>query len=332
VAARYVVLGAGAIGSTVGALLTEAGREVVLVTRGEHARAVREAGLRLATPERTATVRMDVVTEAAELDLGDDDVLLLTAKSQATGPLLDAVLAASGARERPVFCLQNGVGNELAALRRFARVHGVCVMLPAVHVEPGRVDAAGTPMPGLFRVGRFPRGSDQDDEQFVADTQAAGFAAEVSDDVMPWKYAKLLRNLWNAVDAAFGPDDATDADREARSELGRRARAEAEACLTAAGIDWVDDAEWARQRGDRVEFGEVQGRPRGGSSSWQSLVRETGSVETDALNGEIVLLGRLHDVATPVNEALQVTVTAMARERRLPGSVRPTELSRRITG
>ena len=46
-----------------------------------------------------------------------------------------------------------------------------------------------------------------------------------------------------------------------------------------------------------------QSRP--GASSWQSLARGTGSIEADYLNGEIVLLGRLHGVATPVNAALQ---------------------------
>ena len=34
-------------------------------------------------------------------------------------------------------------------------------------------------------------------------------------------------------------------------------------------------------------------------SVWQSLTRSTGSVETDYLNGEIVLLGRLHRIPTP---------------------------------
>ena len=48
----------------------------------------------------------------------------------------------------------------------------------------------------------------------------------------------------------------------------------------------------------------VQTDRRSGSSTWQSLARHTGEVETDYLNGEIALLGRLHGVATPVNAAL----------------------------
>jgi 2-dehydropantoate 2-reductase len=38
-----------------------------------------------------------------------------------------------------------------------------------------------------------------------------------------------------------------------------------------------------------------------GSSSAQSLARGAGSIETDYLNGEIIMLGRRHGVPTPIN-------------------------------
>ena len=57
-------------------------------------------------------------------------------------------------------CLQNGVANESAALRRFANVYGICVMLPASHLEPGLVVAHSAPVPGILDVGRFPDGVD----------------------------------------------------------------------------------------------------------------------------------------------------------------------------
>jgi 2-dehydropantoate 2-reductase len=49
-------------------------------------------------------------------------------------------------------------------------------------------------------------------------------------------------------------------------------------------------------------------------------VRGTGTAETDYIAGEIVLRGRLHGVATPVNELLQRLVNQLARERRPPGA------------
>ncbi|WUJ19490.1 hypothetical protein OHS70_07955 [Streptomyces sp. NBC_00390] len=51
---------------------------------------------------------------------------------------------------------------------------------------------------------------------------------------------------------------------------------------------------------------------RTGGSTWQSLVRGTGSIETDHLNGEMVLLGRQQGVPTPVNEVLHSAPRARA--------------------
>ena len=70
-----------------------------------------------------------------------------------------------------------------------------------------------------------------------------------------------------------------------------------------------------------VSIKEVPGHEWAGSSSRQSLARGTGSIEADYLNGEIVLLGRLHSVPTPVNELLQREANAAALARLPPGSI-----------
>ncbi len=67
-------------------------------------------------------------------------------------------------------------------------------------------------------------------------------------------------------------------------------------------------------------------RERGGGSTWQSLRRGAGAVESDYLNGEIALLGRLHDVATPVNDLLRRTTNRLAREGAVPESLDATDL------
>ena len=66
--------------------------------------------------------------------------------------------------------------------------------------------------------------------------------------------------------------------------------------------------------------------PARAASSWQSLARGTGSIEADYLNGEIVFLGRLHGVPTPVNLLLQRTAAQAAREGRAAGSMTVEEL------
>jgi 2-dehydropantoate 2-reductase len=56
-------------------------------------------------------------------------------------------------------------------------------------------------------------------------------------------------------------------------------------------------------------------------SSWQSLQRCTGDIETDYLNREIVLLGRLYGVLTPANELMQQLARECATGRRTSCSV-----------
>ncbi len=70
----------------------------------------------------------------------------------------------------------------------------------------------------------------------------------------------------------------------------------------------------------------VGGQRRGGGSSWQSLARGTRRIEADYLNGEVVLLGRLHGVDTPVNEVLQRVANCLARQERPPASMSLEEL------
>ncbi|GAA5017653.1 ketopantoate reductase family protein [Kitasatospora paranensis] len=330
---RYIIIGAGAVGGTIGGRLFESGHEVVLVARGPHLAALRENGLRLAVPEGVRTLPVPAVGGPQELTLQPDDVLVLAVKTQHSAPLLDAwsarpVAGGGTAGELlPLLCAQNGVENERLALRRFRRVYGVCVWLPSTHLEPGRVAAAGSPLSGILHVGRYPAGRDATAERIAADLSASRFHAPVSDDVMRWKYAKLLGNLLNALEAVAGP-----VTGELRRALAARTVAEGEAVLAAAGIGHPGREEQEAVRGDRVTLVPVEGEERGGGSSWQSLARKAGDIEADHLNGEIVLLGRLHGVPTPLNGALQQLANAFAREGRAPGGLPEADLAELLDG
>ena len=70
----------------------------------------------------------------------------------------------------------------------------------------------------------------------------------------------------------------------------------------------------------------MPGRPRSGGSSWQSLERRTGAIETDFLNGEIVWLGRLYGVDTPANELIRREAVRLAREGLPPNTVPTRDL------
>jgi 2-dehydropantoate 2-reductase len=316
---RFVVYGAGAVGGVVGGRLAQAGHEVVLIARGDHHDAIRDDGLRLVAPDaEPVTLSIPVASHPAGVDFRDDDVVLMAMKSQHTGKALSALNATAPASVS-VVCVQNGVANEPAALRLFADVYGVCVVLPALHLDPGVVEASAAPVTGILDLGAFPHGVGARAEEIAAAFGSATFESVPRDDIMRWKYGKLLNNLGNAVDALCGPDPD-----------GRKVQAlawtEGAAVLAAAGIPYVGPEEDAARRGEGFQWNDAAARSRPGASSWQSLARGTGSIEADYLNGEVVLLGRLHGVPTPVNLVLQRVAAEAAREGRRPGSLPVAEL------
>jgi len=331
---RYIIIGAGAIGGTIGGCLALAGHEVVLVARGAHLNALRDRGLRLSTPSGTDDIKALAVGGPEEIDLKQGDALVVATKSQDSVAVLTKwacrPVAGGGTagQELPVICAQNGVANERFALRWFRQVYGMCVWLPATHVAPGEVAAHGQPLAGLLWVGRYPAGTDETIERVAADLAGSRFLAPVSPEVMYWKYRKLLGNLGNAIEALCGRRGAgLDGDPAgAARELSERTTAEGTAVLDAAGIGYATSAEVREVRGRHVDFTPVAGTTYGGGSSWQSLARGTGSIEADFLNGEVVLLGREHDVPTPVNEALQRLANRAAADRLRPGSLTPEEI------
>ncbi len=309
---RYVVYGAGAVGGGVGGLLHRAGLDTTLVARGDHLAALREGGLRLRVGhEQEVALRMPTAANAAALAWTDDTVVLLAVKSQQTGAAV-ADLAPSLPPGVPVVSMQNGVSNERALLRHVEHVLGIVVMMPSSHLAPGRVMLHSAGTPGLLDVGRFPSGVDDLARAVAADLEAAGFASVPRPDIMAWKHRKLLMNLGNAVDAACP-------DGEAADELGKRVREEGERVLAAAGVLVTSRADDARRRGELLR--PLVDRDAAGSSTWQSVHRGTGDVEADHLNGEIVLLGRLHGVPTPANELVRRTVVDLARRGAPPRTV-----------
>jgi 2-dehydropantoate 2-reductase len=309
---RIIVLGIGAVGGTVAAALALAGHEVVGIARGAQLMAVRERGLKLRSPGDEQVARFECVGSPAEVRFRPDDAIVLATKTQHTDEALKQ-LAAAGVTNKPIFCAQNGVENERLALRRFPNVHGVTVMLPADFLVPGEVAAFGAPRHGIFDIGRFPSGADDADEALAEALTLAGIEGFVEPEVMKGKYGKLLMNLYNVVEAALGPD--CDGG-EIRSAL----RAEGEAVLAAAGIEWRDVGSDPR-REKLMTIQEIPGVDRTGSSSTQSIARGAGSIESDYLNGEIVLLGRLHGVPTPLNAGFGRLGARLVREGLRPGSI-----------
>ncbi len=137
---------------------------------------------------------------------------------------------------------------------------------------------------------------------------------------MRWKYRKLLNNLGNAVQALCRDDD--EAATTAALEL---LTGEAEAAFAAAGIDPVTDEEDDARRADHLQLRPIGDQQRAGGSTGQSLARGSG-IETDFLNGEIALLGRLHGVPTPANARIQALMARASAAGAPPGSMSAADL------
>jgi 2-dehydropantoate 2-reductase len=310
---RFIIYGVGAIGGTVAASLVLSGHEVVGIARGKMLDAIRADGLLLRTPGGANRARFACHAAPDEITFGADDVILLTMKSQDTEPAVRA-LRATGVTDQPVVCLQNSVANERTVLRYFPNVYGATVMMPSDYTVPGEVNCFGGPKLGMLDLGRYPSGADATAEAIAGPLRAANFAVFVHDEVMRSKYGKLLENLGNVLDAALGHGSVF-------GHITDAAAAEARAVYRAAGIAWTEIDRTEPRRKGVFDLHDIPGENRTGSSSTQSLARGAGSIETDYLNGEIALLGRLHGVPTPVNAYLAALGQRLVAERLAPGAV-----------
>jgi 2-dehydropantoate 2-reductase len=318
---RLIIYGAGAVGSVIGGRLRQGGAEVVLISRPAHVAAIRERGLRLRTAKDTDVVDIEAVASIDELTPTADDVVLITAKTQDT-PAIHASLF-NWSPDVAVVCGTNGVEHERMALRRFSRVYGMVIQLPAEFEKPGEITILCSPTNAILDVGSYPTGVDGTAEQLAALIDGSPrLLSEVDGDVMTKKYGKLLVNLGNIADAAGGIAGRGAKVVKAAIDEGKRV-------FEAAGIRWEqspDRVESYKKRAETMRFDLPEGDTFLGGSTWQSLVKGASTLETDFFNGEILLLGRLHGVETPTNEFLQRYAARLLRGEMPAGSVAPEQL------
>lgn len=299
---RYIIIGAGAVGASLAAQFELAGIDYGLLGRGNQIRHIIEHGLSYQRPSGIRQLRLKAFDTAAPPELRETDILLLTVKSQDAATALAewawrplGTDAGTGSR-LPLVTFQNGLASEPIALRTFAHVYGASILTPARYTETGRIVVGGHPEVGVVTVGRYPHGNDTIAERIAADLTRAEYIAETSSEITRWKAAKLTHNVRNVLELFEGPDDL-------RQTISTAIVDETKTVLRAAGYTLASPEERKVSiAGWRIA--ENSGIEPGQQSTWQSFKRGTSS-EVDYLNGEVVLLGRLHAVATPYNLAAQ---------------------------
>jgi thiosulfate/3-mercaptopyruvate sulfurtransferase len=325
---RYIVIGAGGVGVSIAAELQRAGREVVIVARGAQLEFLRVRKLRYARPDGARSLDLAAVGDPSEVDLTPDDVLVLATKTQdAEAAVADwawrRVRHPDGTWRQagvtiPLLTTQNGLETERVALRRFASVLGGVLWIPATYVQAGEVISAGTPAVGVIWLGAYPGGSHPRLAGIADEVRAAGFEVQVVEDILRWKAAKLLGSV-TFVLAALYPAG------ERREQAAHLLRTEAREILVAAGYGIADIAAESTADVSRFTAAPMAGRERGGNSTWQSFSRSS-PLETDFLNGEIVLAARLLGKTAPANEAAAERARAAWRDGVAPGSLSEDDL------
>lgn len=332
---RYIILGAGAVGGAIGGRLGLADRDAVLVARGDHLAALRQRGLRLRTPDEDVTQRLPAIAGPEEIDVDADDILILTTKTHHADDILvrwadtpvhqNGEVIGTAGEHLPIFIALNGVAAETFAHRYFRRVFGVCVWMPVVHLVPGEVIIRSTPRSGMLHIGRVPKTIKDDDQALkhvAADLVAANFDVPLPDDVMAWKYRKLISNIGNVFQALVGHSG------DWRPLLAE-AEAEGRQVLDTAGIEYISEAEETAARAAGFTMKPVPGVSSStGGSTWQSLHRGTGNIETDYLNGEIVMIAHQIGIEAPINERLAILARRAAATGSKPGEMSADQVAK----
>ena len=318
---HYIIYGSGAVGSTIGARLWLCGKEVTLIGRGAHGEHLKSQGLRFLTPELDEILPIPALSDVSDIVFSENTVIFLCVKSQQTQLALER-LAMVAPSSVPVCCVQNAVANERVALRYFKNVYATLVNLPAMYLKAGEVASYVEGLAGVLDTGKFPGGVDRLNEKIVEDFRDAGFGAVADSKVMRKKYAKLLRNVGNAVQAILeeGPET---------KPIYKAVREEAELCYEAEKIEYATHEEMTKIS-DGMRLARVKGYEKTASSSWQSLARGTGDIETDYLNGEISYLGRMNGLPTPYNDLLVRLAREFISDNRRPATMAVEEFFRRL--
>ncbi|MCX8073605.1 MAG: 2-dehydropantoate 2-reductase [Candidatus Binatia bacterium] len=302
--ADVLVLGAGAIGSVFGGLLTKAGHNVTLLGRPPHMEAVRKAGLWIrgiwgqhrCWPSR-------VVTSPTELR-HKFDLVLVTVKSYDTAtvaPLVPNCTADPGW----VVSLQNGLGNleTLSAHVEPRRLLGGRVIFGARIVEPGTVEVTVCAEP--VRVGPFLReevSAKKAAEHWAAEFERAGIPAEPCASIEAELWAKVFYNAaLNPLGALLGCTYGLLSENAETRAIMDRVIDEAFAVASAerVALRWGSAEEFRREL-----YAVLVPRTAAHRSSMLQDLELGKRTEIEAINGEVCRRGARYGVPTPFNELL----------------------------
>jgi 2-dehydropantoate 2-reductase len=308
---KIAVVGAGAVGSVIGGLLSRAGEDVTLIGRKSHIDAINQSGLVLDGESGKTVIR---VKATENLDF-KPDLALLTAKSQdvessvrKAQPILSGVL---------VVTTQNGVQSDdiVARVLGKANIISSVVLYNCEFLEPGQASYSKLLSKTALLIGE-PFGIKGNRLQSLTALFNKAISTDISEDIRGAHWTKLLWNLLTAVPAVTDLSYQEGNRYPQIRELNINLMKEGLEVVKTAGI------KTAPVPGFTLSFIETIAKMRlpeassmmknaiesGGEQhtlgSILQSIRRGKSTEVDYMNGEIVDLGKKMGVPTPANSLM----------------------------
>lgn len=306
---RIAIIGAGAIGSALGALLCRAGQDVTLIGRADHIQAIQRNGLRV----DGALGDFTVAIAGAETLTFRPDLAFLTVKTQ---DVLATVQAnRSWLSNIPVVTFQNGIRSDALAASVLppGQLVSAVVNLSATYLEAGCVTVI---YPGALVVGR-PFSLPDAQLDVLAAILRLAVPTTLSYNIYGAHWLKLIANLNNAFPALTNLTIQQIYAHAYLRRLAVRTMREGLRAVRRAGIrlasipdapailfrllGWLPLPLAARLMAARAR--RLPGQWPLLGSTLQSL-RRGRPTEIDYLNGEVVRLGQQLGLPTPLNATL----------------------------
>jgi 2-dehydropantoate 2-reductase len=314
---KLAVLGAGAIGSTIGAYLTRAGRDVTLIdTWAAHLEEMRRSGLKVSAQDEEFTVKVKAVHLGDVCSLRERfDAVFLAVKSYDSvwaAQFIGPYLAPGGI----LVSAQNGINEDwLAPVIGHSRTLGCVVTLGAGLYEPAHVLRTSVPGRPAFALGELNGMLTPRIQELVALLAPVG-PSRATANLWGERWAKLTVNsMGNALAGITGLSSAELRANPDVFAITVRIAAEAVRVAEKLGVQveslggippqaYLDAARGIGLEALRSTWLE-RGRTLGaGRPSLLQDVMKGRRTEVDYLNGYVVRKGKEVGVPTPMNEAI----------------------------
>ncbi len=318
---RFLIFGAGAIGTYIGGSLATHGYPVVFLDTPETVQKIKAAGMQLKIQESVDTIDSPDIFGSLQacLTQGAYDAAVFAIKSFDTEAALEEI---NPFKEKmpPILCLQNGVENE----QKIAEVLGEGrVISGTVTSAVGRLPSGEVTLERLRGVGISAKSSISGD--LLNALNQSGLNARLFKSGSSMKWSKLLTNLLSNASSAIlkmSPAEVFSEPMLFRMEVEqlREALQVMKAMrITAINLPGTPVRALAfAARSLPLIFAQpllqkAVGGGRGAKmpSLYLDLHSGRGQSEVDFLNGAIVRYGEKYGVATPVNRLLNETLLGM---------------------